>query len=114
MQHNKQTRFATLVTSPRHLPLPYLSPACQAFLGVESGQRGFPDPVVSNDAGTEHIPCKPSRVDHLGMCLNEKGQEKRGLTYEGELNKISRWMFIMSRVTPTARLVYRPLFPECV
>ena len=60
----------------------------QAFLGFERGQRCFPKPMISNDAGTERITYQPAPTDRLGNCVNEDGTEEPGLTYEGELNKV--------------------------
>lgn len=57
----------------------------QAFLGFELGQRCYPSPVISNDAGTERIPYVPGAAD---VCIDENGIETTGLTYEGELNKV--------------------------
>ncbi|CAN0418201.1 unnamed protein product, partial [Ascophyllum nodosum] len=61
----------------------------KAFLGFERGQKCFPEPVISNDAGTQRIPYEPSPSDRLGNCVNENGDEEPGLTYEGELNKVT-------------------------
>nr|AYP65252.1 vanadium-dependent bromine peroxidase [Saccharina japonica] len=61
----------------------------KAFLGFEAGQRCFPDPVVSNNEGTERIPYVPSGREIVGECINDKGKKVDGLTYEGELNKVS-------------------------
>nr|CAD37191.1 vanadium-dependent bromoperoxidase 1 [Laminaria digitata] len=63
--------------------------ALKAFLGYEAGQKCFPNPVVSNDEGTKRIKYKPSGREIVGECVNEKGKLVEGLTYEGELNKIS-------------------------
>ena len=46
--------------------------------------------MVSNDAGTERIKYEPSPNDRLGYCVNENGVEEVGLTYQGELNKVSQ------------------------
>ncbi|CAN0377619.1 unnamed protein product, partial [Ascophyllum nodosum] len=61
----------------------------KAFLGFELGQRCFPSPMISNDAGTDRIPFVPSDGDRVGTCINEDGEEEVGLTYEGELNKVT-------------------------
>ncbi|CAN0274746.1 unnamed protein product, partial [Laminaria digitata] len=64
-------------------------PSGQAFLGHEMGKRCYPNPVISNDNGTERIPYEPCYSEHLDVCINEHGQESTGLTYEGELNKLA-------------------------
>ncbi|CAM9646416.1 unnamed protein product, partial [Ascophyllum nodosum] len=61
----------------------------KAFLGFELGQRCFPNPEISNDAGTERIPYESSPSDRLGNCVNADGDEEVGLTIEGELNKVT-------------------------
>ena len=60
----------------------------QAFLGFEMGQRCFPNPVISNDEGTERIPYVPTGREIVGKCKDANGKEVDGLTYEGELNKV--------------------------
>ena len=59
----------------------------QAFLGLELGKRCYPDPVMANADGSERIEYRPTEDD---ICIDENGQETRGLTYEGELNKVRR------------------------
>lgn len=66
----------------------------QAFLGFEAGQRCFPDPVVSNNEGTERIPYVPSGREIVGECINDKGKKVDGLTYEGELNKVGTYVLL--------------------
>eukprot|EP00904_Undaria_pinnatifida_P002849 jgi/Undpi1/12565/HiC_scaffold_6.g02234.m1 len=61
----------------------------KAFVGFEAGQRCFPNPVISNDEGTKRIPYVPSGRHLVGECTNEKGRQIKGLTIEGELNKVS-------------------------
>eukprot|EP00904_Undaria_pinnatifida_P002853 jgi/Undpi1/12569/HiC_scaffold_6.g02238.m1 len=63
--------------------------ALKAFLGFESGQKCFPNPVISNDAGTKRIKYRPTGREIVGKCINKRGKEVDGLTYEGELNKVS-------------------------
>lgn len=54
------------------------------------GQRCFPEPVISNDEGTKRISYVPSGREIVGQCIDEDGKEVDGLTYEGELNKVSK------------------------
>ncbi|CAN0525218.1 unnamed protein product, partial [Laminaria digitata] len=53
------------------------------------GQRCFPNPVISNDEGTERVKYVPTGREIVGMCKDANGNEVEGLTYEGELNKVS-------------------------
>lgn len=57
----------------------------QAFLGLELGKRCYPDPGMANEDGTDRIPYVPRKED---VCRDENGQKAKGLTYEGELNKV--------------------------
>lgn len=52
------------------------------------GQRCFPNPVISNDEGTQRIPYEPTGREIVGKCTDEHGRNVDGLTYEGELNKV--------------------------
>ena len=52
------------------------------------GQRCFPNPVISNDEGTERLPYVPTGREIVGTCKDADGKEVDGLTYEGELNKV--------------------------
>ncbi|CAM9233764.1 unnamed protein product, partial [Laminaria digitata] len=61
----------------------------KAFLGFEMGQRCFPNPVISNDEGTKRIKYVPTGREIVAECTNAYGKKEDGLTYEGELNKIS-------------------------
>eukprot|EP00904_Undaria_pinnatifida_P002852 jgi/Undpi1/12568/HiC_scaffold_6.g02237.m1 len=63
--------------------------ALKAFLGFEGGQKCFPNPVVSNDAGTKRIKYRPSGREIVDECIDKRGRKVDGLTYEGELNKVS-------------------------
>ncbi|CAM9706578.1 unnamed protein product, partial [Laminaria digitata] len=63
--------------------------ALKAFLGFELGQRCFPYPVISNDEGTERLAYVPTGREIVGTCKDANGKEVEGLTYEGELNKVS-------------------------
>ena len=67
----------------------YIYPNRQAFLGFERGQRCFEEPKVSNVDGTDLIDFKQSSADRVGKCVNQSGDEEIGLTFEGELNKVS-------------------------
>eukprot|EP00752_Nemacystus_decipiens_P009696 g8660.t1 len=59
----------------------------KAFLGLELGKRCYLEPLVMASAdGTERIEYKPVAGD---VCIDENGQEVPGLTYEGELNKVT-------------------------
>lgn len=58
------------------------------MVGFEAGQKCFPNPVISNDEGTERIPFVPSARDRLDSCKDANGRDSTGLTYEGELNKV--------------------------
>lgn len=58
----------------------------QAFLGFELGQRCYTEKLVmSNSEGTERISYHPTKED---LCIDENGKVAKGLTYEGELNKV--------------------------
>ena len=61
----------------------------QAFLGLELLQTCYPDPVVATDCGTDRIPFVAGKKDKLDECVDKDGKKKRGLTYEGELNKVA-------------------------
>ncbi|CAM9587810.1 unnamed protein product, partial [Laminaria digitata] len=63
--------------------------ALKAFLGFEMGQRCFPNPVISNDEGTKRLSYVPTGREIVGTCKDANGKEVEGLTYEGELNKVS-------------------------
>ena len=41
--------------------------------------------MMANEDGTERIPYHPAKED---LCIDENGRTARGLTYEGELNKV--------------------------
>eukprot|EP00752_Nemacystus_decipiens_P009703 g8666.t1 len=59
----------------------------KAFLGLELGKRCYLEPLVMASAdGTERIEYEPVAGD---VCIDENGQEVPGLTYEGELNKVT-------------------------
>eukprot|EP00752_Nemacystus_decipiens_P009700 g8663.t1 len=59
----------------------------KAFLGFDLGQRCYKEKLVmSNSEGTERIEYHPTKED---VCIDEHGKVARGLTYEGELNKVS-------------------------
>ncbi|CAM9304146.1 unnamed protein product, partial [Laminaria digitata] len=61
----------------------------KAMVGYEVGQKCFPNPVISNDEGTERIPFVPLGRDRLDACTDASGRASTGLTYEGELNKVA-------------------------
>eukprot|EP00904_Undaria_pinnatifida_P002847 jgi/Undpi1/12563/HiC_scaffold_6.g02232.m1 len=61
----------------------------KAMVGFEAGQRCYPNPVISNDEGTERIPFVASSRDRLIPCTDANGMSSTGLTYEGELNKVA-------------------------
>lgn len=42
---------------------------------------------MANDDGTERIPYVPDEGD---LCIDKNGRVAKGLTYEGELNKVRR------------------------
>ncbi len=42
---------------------------------------------MANDDGTDRIPYVPVEGD---LCIDENGKVAKGLTYEGELNKVKR------------------------
>lgn len=65
-------------------------PPGQAFVGFEAGQKCFPKPVVSNDGGTARVDFVPTGTEFLDECIDENGQKTKGLTIEGELNKVRR------------------------
>lgn len=54
------------------------------------GKRCFPNPVISNDEGTERTPFVPTGREIVGKCIDENGKKVDGLTYEGELNKVTK------------------------
>lgn len=60
------------------------------MVGFEAAQRCFPNPVISNDEGTERIPYVPTGRDRLDACTDANGRQSTGLTYEGELNKVRK------------------------
>eukprot|EP00904_Undaria_pinnatifida_P000014 jgi/Undpi1/10012/HiC_scaffold_28.g12466.m1 len=63
--------------------------ALKAFVGFEAGQKCVPNLVISNDGGTARIPYVPTGSETLDECMGENGEMTTGLTYEGELNKVS-------------------------
>lgn len=72
------------------VPFARPTPFYQAMVGFDAGQKCFPNPVISNDEGTERIPFVPSGRDRLDACKDANGRDSTGLTYEGELNKVSK------------------------
>eukprot|EP00903_Cladosiphon_okamuranus_P014557 g13503.t1 len=59
----------------------------KAFLGFELGQRCYKEQLVmSNSEGTERVEYHPVKED---VCIDEHGKAAKGLTYEGELNKVA-------------------------
>ena len=76
------------------------------------GQRCFPNPVISNDEGTERLPYVPTGREIVGTCRNENGREVDGLTYEGELNKVGTHACFFGRACDVLRFV--DSFHRCV
>lgn len=46
--------------------------------------------MIASDDGKDRIPYTPAKDTELDMCIDENGDETPGLTYEGELNKVTR------------------------
>ena len=75
------------------------------------GQRCFPNPVISNDEGTERLPYVPTGREIVGKCKDADGKEVDGLTYEGELNKVgTRPLFLCGHTRCGMRNTISPVF----
>lgn len=44
--------------------------------------------MVATDDGKDRIDFVPTKDTELDYCIDKSGKEVRGLTYEGELNKV--------------------------